>query len=309
MAHLSVVIPVYRAEDCVRELYRRLKKTLASITPRHEIIMVEDCGGDRSWDILRELAAKDRRLKIIQLTRNFGQHYAITAGVDHCDGDWVVVMDCDLQDQPEEIPKLYQKALEGHEVVLARRADRQDAFLKKLTSRIFYKVFESLSGMPYDGEVGNFRIFSRGVADRFREMRENLRFFGGLMQWIGFPAARVDVRHAERYAGKTTYTYRKLFALGVETVIAYSDKPLRVAVQLGFLMALAAFLSGGCIIYQAVANHAPVTGWGSLMVSLYFIGGLIIAILGIIGIYLGKTFNETKKRPLYVVRASQNIKP
>jgi dolichol-phosphate mannosyltransferase len=218
-------------------------------------------------------------------------------------------MDCDLQDRPEEITRLYHKAQEGHEVVLARRVDRQDAFLKKITSRLFYKVFQGLSGLPYDGEVGNFRIFSRKVADRFREMRESLRFFGGLMQWIGFPAARVDVRHAERYAGKTTYTYRKLFALGFETVIAYSDKPLRVAVQLGFLMAFAAFVAGGYIFYQAIVHSISVTGWGSLMVSLYFIGGLIIAILGIIGIYLGKTFNETKKRPLYVVRTFRNIKP
>ncbi len=307
MAHLSVVIPVYRAEDCLHELYRRLTKTLVKTKKKYEIVLVEDCGGDGSWEIMQELAAKDRHVKIIQLTRNFGQHYAITAGIDHCDGDWVVVMDCDLQDQPEEIGKLYKKVRQGFEVVLGRRVERQDDFLKKLSSHLFYKVFEWLSGLPYDGEVGNFRIFSRKVADRFREMRENLRFFGGLMQWMGFPAAIVDVHHGKRYAGETTYTYPKLFALGVETIIAYSDKPLRMTIQLGFLMALVSFLGGGYIFYRAIAHNISVTGWGSLMVSLYFIGGLIIAILGMIGIYLGKTFNETKKRPLYVVRASENI--
>ena len=175
--HLSVVIPVYRAEDCLRELYRRLKLSLSLITKDYEIVLVEDCGGDRSWKIMQELAAKDRRVKILQLTRNFGQHYAITAGIDHCGGEWVVVMDCDLQDQPEEIQKLYDKAQEGFEVVLAHRVDRQDAFLKRTTSRLFYKVFESLSGLPYNGEVGNFRIFSGNVADRFREMRANTCVF------------------------------------------------------------------------------------------------------------------------------------
>jgi len=307
VAHLSVVIPVYRAEGCLPELYRRLGKALSQVTRNYEIVMVEDCGGDGSWDILKGLAAKDKRVKAIRLTRNFGQHYAITAGLDHADGDWVVVMDCDLQDRPEEIPRLYAKAQEGHEVVLARRVERRDPALKRATSWIFYKLFTWLSGLPYDGSVGNFRIFSRQVADEFRGMREHLRFFGGLMEWIGFPAASIDVRHDPRFAGKTSYTYAKLVRLALEAMIAYSDKPLRMAVQAGFWMSLLSFLGAAVIFYRALAHNISIAGWGSLMVSLYFIGGLIIAILGVVGLYLGKTFSETKKRPLYIIREAQNL--
>jgi dolichol-phosphate mannosyltransferase len=302
MTHLSIIIPVYKAEKCLPELYRRLKLALNKITTDHEIIFVEDCGGDNSWDLILNLARKDRKVKGLQLCRNFGQHAAITAGMDYCDSDWTIVMDCDLQDRPEEIPKLYGKAMEGYEVVVARRGKRKDGLLKRGTSLLFYKIFKYLSGFPYDEQVGNFRIFSRKVALHFKLMRENLRFFGGLMQWMDFPFASVDVQHAPRYEGKTSYTYLKLFQLGVETIIAYSDKPLQLSVQIGFLMSFLAFIGGSYIFYMALVHNISISGWGSLMVSLYFIGGLIISILGILGIYLGKTFNETKKRPLYIVQ-------
>ncbi len=308
MAHLSVVIPVFKAEDCLNELYRRLKTSLTRVTNNYEIVLVEDGGGDGSWPIMRDLARKDKRVKILQLTRNFGQHYAITAGLDCCDGDWVVVMDCDLQDCPEEIPKLYAKAKEGHEVVLARRTGRKDDFFKRATSWFFYKVFSSLSGFPYDGQVGNFRICSRAVVGHLREMRENLRFFGGLMQWMGYPSVSVDVRHAPRFAGETSYTWPKLFHLGFETIIAYSDKPLRIAIRIGALMSSLSFFGAGYIFYRALVHNISISGWGSLMVSIFFIGGLTIGILGIMGVYLGKTFNETKKRPLYVIREARNLR-
>jgi dolichol-phosphate mannosyltransferase len=187
MPHLSVVIPVYKAEGCLGVLYERLKHSLEQITQDFEIILVEDCGGDRSWDIILELAQKDSRVRGIQFSRNFGQHYGITAGLDHCDGDWVVVMDCDLQDPPEEIPRLYEKAQEGYDVVLARRGKRQDPPLKRLTSWLFYKVFNYFTELQYDGQVGNFRIMSRLVVENFCLMREQLRFFGGLIDWMGFP--------------------------------------------------------------------------------------------------------------------------
>ena len=301
MSLISVIIPVYKAEDCLHELYRRLVPALESISSDFEIIMVEDCGGDRSWEIVRELAAVDPRIKGLQFSRNFGQHYGITAGLDYCTGDWAVVMDCDLQDAPETIPELYAKAQEGFDVVLARRIMRKDGMQKTYSSRLFYKFFGYLADMDYDPEVGNFRIVSRKVVDSCCSMRENLRFFGGMIDWLGFPTAKIDSEHGERFAGETSYTFASLLRLASNTIIAYSDKPLRMSIQLGFTLAALAFVAGiGLLVYASI-YHVPIMGWSRLIVLLYFIGGIIIANLGIIGIYLGKTFDESKKRPLYVV--------
>jgi dolichol-phosphate mannosyltransferase len=301
MALISVVTPVYRAEGCLEELYRRLVAALSGITRDFEIIMVEDCGGDRSWEIIRELARRDARVKGIQFSRNFGQHYGITAGLDHCDGDWVVVMDCDLQDRPEEIPRLYARAREGYDVVLANRGHRADGPVKRLSSWVFYRIFSWLADTEFDGRSGNFCIVSRKVVASLRQMREQLRFFGGQVRWMGFPTTAIEVRHDERYAGPSAYTLAKLLRLATETIIAYSDKPLRLSVRFGFLLAFLAFCYGVTIIVRAALYGSPITGWASLIVSIYFIGGIIIAILGVIGIYLGKTFDEAKKRPLYIV--------
>lgn len=307
MPHISVIIPVYKAESCLEELYRRLKASLEIITVDFEIVLVEDCGGDRSWPMILDLARRDARVKGIQLSRNFGQHYGITAGLDHCDGDWAVVMDCDLQDRPEEIPRLYAKAQEGHDVVLARRGRRNDPLLKRFTSWLFYKVFSYLADMDYDGETGNFRIVSRKVVESFRTMRERLRFFGGLVAWMGFPTSSIDVQHDERFAGQSTYTFGKLWKLANETIIAYSDKPLRLSIRFGFAISVMAFVYGSYIIYRALVHGAAITGWSSLIVSVYFLGGIIISILGVLGVYLGKTFDESKRRPLYLIRDGINF--
>ena len=300
MPHLSVVIPVYRAEDCLEELYRRLVPTLSGIAQDFEIIMVEDCGGDRSWEIIREIARRDPRVKGIQFSRNFGQHYGITAGLDHCDGDWVVVMDCDLQDRPEDIPLLYAKAREGYDVVHALRDRHQDALVKRWGSNLYFKLLEYLGDVAYE-TPGNFRILSRKVVENFRRLREQLRYSTGLLHWMGFPTAYVEVQQAERYAGKSTYTLRKLWQLAFDIMIAFSDKPLRLSVRLGFIIAFLAFCYGVFILVRALLYGSAITGWASLIVSIYFMGGIIIAILGVIGIYLGKTFEEAKKRPLYIV--------
>jgi glycosyltransferase involved in cell wall biosynthesis len=302
MVHISVVIPVYKAEKCLYPLYQRLKLSLEQITQDFEIILVEDCGGDNSWDIIVDISKNDPRVKGIQFSRNFGQHYGITAGLDHCDGDWVVVMDCDLQDRPEEIPRLYAKAQEGYDVVLARRGKRKHPPLKRLTSWLFYQIFNYLTDLQYDGQVGNFRIISRQVVENFCVMREHLRFFGGLVDWMGFPTASINITHDQRFEGKSTYTFAKLWRLASETIIAYSDKPLRLSIKLGFLISTLSFIYGIYIAVRVVFYGSPVTGWSSLIVSLYFLGGIIISILGILGIYLGKTFDQTKKRPLYLVR-------
>ncbi len=299
--HISVIIPVYKAENCLGELYTRLRAAVELISTDFEFILVEDCGGDRSWDTIKELAKNDPRVKGIQFSRNFGQHYGITAGLDHASGDWMVVMDCDLQDRPEEIPRLYAKAQEGFDIVVARRGKREDPWHKRFMSMAFYRIFSYLADMEYDGQTGNFRVLSRKVVENFKQMREQLRFFGGLISWAGFSSISIDVRHAERFDGKSTYTFQKLRKLASETIIAYSDKPLRLSIRFGFTISLLSFLYGLYIVYHALFYGSAIMGWSSLIVSLYFLGGIIISILGVIGIYLGKTFDETKRRPLYII--------
>lgn len=302
MPHISVVIPVYKAESCLAELYSRLKQSLETITEDFEIIMVEDCGGDNSWQIINDLSQKDKRVKGIQFSRNFGQHYGITAGLDNSSGDWVVIMDCDLQDNPEEIPKLYKKASEGYDVVLAKRRLRKDPFLKRTTSYLFYKVFNYFADSRLDPAVANFRIISKKVAEALRQLRENLRFIICLNDWVGFKTTYIEVKHGEAVGRKSAYNYSKLWRLATEVIVAYSDKPLRISVNFGFLLSIISFLTGIYYIVKKIWFGVPIQGWTSLIAALFFIGGIIIANLGIIGIYLGKTFDETKKRPLYIVR-------
>jgi len=304
MPHLSVVIPVYKAADCLHELVSRLVTSLETITDDFECILIEDCGGDGSWEIICTIAEADPRFKGIQFSRNFGQHYGITAGLDHCKGDWIVVMDCDLQDQPEEIAKLYHKAQEGFDVVLGRRKNRQDKTRKRLSSRLFFKLFNYLTDMNYDPGVGNFRIISSKVAHNCKNIRENLRFFPGMIEWMGFSSTTIDVDHAQRRAGESSYTFGKLLQLATDTIIAYSDKPLRLSIRLGFGIAALALIFGSGLLVYATFFNVPIMGWSSLIVSVYFLGGVIIANLGIIGIYLGKTFDETKKRPLYIINTT-----
>lgn len=302
MVEISVVIPVYKAEHCLQELYDRLSKSLSSITESYEIILIEDAGPDLSWEKIVTLAAGDDRVKGIQFSRNFGQHYGITAGLDACDGEWVVVMDCDLQDKPEDIPRLYNKAKEGYDVVVGKRRRRSASFLRKIVVNIFYSLFRYLSGMNYNGSVGNFRIVSRDVVENVRKFREQLRFFGGMVDWLGYPTGSIEIEQDESVRGETSYTYKKLISLAFGAIIAYSDKPLWLAVKLGFFVSAISVIAGLHIVYKYFSLGVPVEGWSSLMVSVFFLGGIIIALMGIIGVYLGKTFDEVKRRPLYVVR-------
>lgn len=301
MSSISVVIPVYKSRNILPELYRRLVNSLEKIGVNFEIIFVEDCGEDGSWQYIVNLASEDHRVKGLQFSRNFGQHYGITAGLDQSEGDWVVVMDCDLQDRPEEIEALYNKAKEGNDVVVAKRSCRNDRFLKRILTLFFYKIFRYLSGVDYDSDVGNFRIISRKVVNSICGMREQLRFFGGLMSWLGYPSVTIIVKHDVRYEGKSSYSFKKLFKLAAETIIAYSDKPLTFFIRFGFFISLMSFTYGAYLIYRWVFHGSPIQGWSSLIVSIYLLGGVVISMLGILGIYLGKTFDETKNRPLYIV--------
>ena len=302
MVDISVVIPVYMAEQCLEELYVRLTNSLSSITDSYEIILIEDAGPDSSWDKIVDLAARDKKILGIQFSRNFGQHYGITAGLDVCKGEWVVVMDCDLQDMPEDIPRLYDKASEGYDVVVGKRKRRNASFLRRVIVNIFYSMFRYLSGTNYDGSVGNFRIMSRDVVENVRKFREQLRFFGVMVDWLGYPTGAIEIEQDKSVRGESSYTYRKLISLAFGAIIAYSDKPLWLAVKLGFFVSAVSVFAGLYIVYRYFSLGIPVEGWSSLMVSLFFLGGIIIGLMGIIGVYLGKTFDEVKRRPLYVVR-------
>ena len=298
---LSIVSPVYRAERIVDELVRRIKIAAEQITTDYEIILVEDCGPDNSWAQIEKNAITDKRIKGVKLSRNFGQHQAITAGLDACSGDWVVVMDCDLQDRPEEIIPLYEKAMEGYDIVFARRVNRQDSFVKKQTSKLFYKVFSYLSGIPQDGSIANFGIYSKKVITSINSMREPMRAFSPMARWVGFNKIALDVKHDERFEGSSSYNWGKLINLALDIALAYSDKPLRVVIKTGFVISSLAILYAVLNLYLYFTGIIHVTGYASLIISIWFFSGLIIFILGIVGLYIGKTFDGIKNRPLYLV--------
>lgn len=298
---ISVVIPVYKAEGCLHELYRRLLESLEALQLTFEIIMVEDCGGDSSWNVIQELAAQDDRLRGFKLSRNFGQHNALTAGLDQVRGEWTVIMDCDLQDKPEDIGRLIEKTRDGHDLVIARSVLRRDSWAKRVISDLFYQSLSWFSGYRYEKGVRPFRIMSSRVIDSLRLMREQTRTLGPLMEWIGFSPTYIDVEVEQRHAGRSSYSWRRLLKLAAGTILAYSDKPLRISISFGFTMTGCAFAFGLYTVIRATLHDIPVPGWTSLITSLYFIGGLILANLGVVGIYLGKTFDETKGRPLYLI--------
>jgi dolichol-phosphate mannosyltransferase len=298
---LSIVSPVYRAELIIDELVKRIKLAAEQLTLDYEIILVEDCGPDNSWEQIKKNAAIDPRIKGIKLSRNFGQHHAITAGLDACSGDWVVVMDCDLQDRPEEIIPLYQKATEGYDIVFARRVNRQDGFIKKQTSKIFYRVFSYLSGVPQDGTIANFGIYSKKVITVLNSMREPMRAFSPMARWVGFNKVAIEVKHDERFEGSSSYNWGKLINLALDIALAYSDKPLRLVIKIGFVISSLAILFAILNLYLYFSGVINVTGYASLIISIWFFSGLIIFILGIVGLYIGKIFDGIKNRPLYLV--------
>jgi polyisoprenyl-phosphate glycosyltransferase len=298
---LSIVSPVYKAEKIVDELIWRIKESVKEITEDYEIILVEDGGGDHSWEKIETHSKIDQHVKGIKLSRNFGQHNAITAGLDHCKGDWVVVMDCDLQDQPEEIPKLYTEALKGFDIVYAKRKLRHDSYFKKTTSKIFYKLFAWLSGVPQDGTIANFGVYSSKAIAAVNDLREPLRSFASMIKWVGFKSTAIYVEHAPRFEGKSTYNFNRLLNLAIDISLSFSDKPLKMTVKLGAIISAGAFLFGIYTLYKYFTGQITEPGFTSLILSLWFLSGLIIFILGVIGLYMGKVFDGIKKRPLYII--------
>ena len=305
--HLSIVSPVYKAEKIVAQLVNQIKKHVSPITDDFEIILVEDGSPDDSWQSIENECKAESRVKGIKLSRNFGQHYAITAGLDHANGEWTIVMDCDLQDRPEEIRNLYLKAKEGFDIVLARRAVRKDSFTKRLSSKIFYSVLSYLTGAKQDPSIANFGIYHRKVIAAIMQLREPIRYFPTMVRWVGFKKCLLDVAHDFRHSGKTTYNWRKLLKLALEIMLANSNKPIRLVVKLGLIIAAISFFFGLKVFYSYVTHKITVPGYTSLQISIWFIGGMIMAVLGLIGLYVGKIFEAVKDRPIYIVAEKTNL--
>jgi len=301
MAKIAVVIPVYNAEGCLEELLERLIKALSGTTSDFEIVLVEDCSTDRSWEMIESLARSEPRICGLHFSRNFGQHNAIAAGLDHCDGDWVVIMDCDLQDAPEEVVRLHQQALQGFDVVLARRRQRSESWIRVFSAQVFAAAFSYFTERDFDMRVGAFRILSRRVVEAYRQLNERDPYLPGAIAWLGFPTSSIDIVQSLRFAGQSGYTLRKLLRLAVFSVVAYSDKPLRLTVKCGLGFSALSILLGIVLIFDHLFDQPRLPGWTSVIVSIYLVGGLIMASVGVVGLYIGKIFDLTRDRPPYLI--------
>lgn len=304
---ISVVSPVYSAEKLVDSLVERISASVSKITPDFEIILVDDFSPDNSWEKIKNSCSKYSFVKGIKLSKNFGQQHALAAGMEHAKGEWIVIMDCDLQDRPEEIINLYNKALEGYDIVLASRVQRRDDVVKKLLSKYFYALLGYLTGTKQDDTVANFAVLSRKVVDAIKSMGDYYRYFPTMVKWVGFKLTTLQIEHADREDGKkSSYSYKKRLDLAINTILSFSDKPLRLAVKLGLIISFIAALYSIYAVILFFEGKVNVTGWTSLFISIWFFSGLIISVLGMVGLYLGKTFETVKNRPIYIIEEKLN---
>ena len=303
---ISVVVPVYGCPGAVLPLCERVAKTVKSIAEDYEIILVNDACPKNSWEQVKIACEKDKHVVGVELARNFGQIRAITAGLDLCDGDWVVVMDCDLQDRPEGIIDLYNKAQEGYDVVFARRKDRKDSKIVKFFSKAFYSVYDYFTDGKYDNSICNFSISRIDVIKTYCSMREQNRAFTLFLKWLGYKQTSIDVEADQRFEGKSSYNFKRKINMAMQFITSQSNKPLLFSVKIGLFFAVIAFALAVVKTVQFLVTGNVPSGWTSLFVSLYLLGGLILMALGIIGVYIGYIFDEVKHRPIYVVRMVLN---
>src|SRR5690606_34971113 len=296
----SIVLPVYNEAGTIPELYRRLSDVLDGIGASWELVFVDDGSRDDSWRLLDVLHQRDPRVTVIKFTRNFGHHIAMTAGLDKAEGDVVVMMDSDLQDRPEEIPRLYQKLVDDdHDMVVAVRRNKKFGPIKRLNSALFHWVMRKVFSSEFRGGV--FRIMRRKVVLEVRRCREAERLLVGLIDWTGFDTGELDVEHAERFAGETKYSFLKQIQLSLNSITAFTTIPLKIASWMGVFISLLAFGAAGWYAFRKLVWNLGVPGWASLMVAVFFIGGVQLLSLGVLGEYVGRIFNATRNRPLYVV--------
>ena len=306
---LSVVSPVYRGEKMLSELVERIHKAISPLTDDYEIVLVNDSSPDNSWERISEICAVDKKVKGINLSHNFGQPYAITAGLTYAKGDYVAVIDCDLQNKPEDLPAMYKKALEGYDVVSARRVVREDTFMKRMSSAIFHVVYDFLSGFDTDRAVAEFGIYSKKIVKVYCSIPEYSRSFVELIHTLGFKKTTVDVLHDHRLEGKSSYNLYRLLKLSYNSIISNSNRPLHLAVALGLIMSLLSFLMAIYNIFAKFWGLNEVAGYTSTIFSIWFVGGLLLLMMGVLGLYIGKIFDQVKGRPVFIVSDTLNINP
>jgi dolichol-phosphate mannosyltransferase len=307
MPFISIVSPVYKAETIIDKLVERIIESISKIDNDFEIILVEDSSPDGSWERILSNCKKDPRVKGIKLSRNYGQQYAIQAGLDASKGEYVITMDCDLQDKPEEIIKLLNKCKEGNEIVVASRKNRKDDALKKLLSRMFYSTLGYLTETVQDRTVANFVCYNRKAVDALALVHDQTRYYPMLQQLIGFNFGKVEIEHAEREDGKSSYSFSKRLRLAFNTILNFSDKPLRLTVKFGVILCLLSIIAALVLVILYFLNNYRTNGWASLALFISFFSGTIISVLGVVGLYVGRIFESVKNRPTYIVSERINL--
>ncbi|MBL4710300.1 MAG: glycosyltransferase family 2 protein [Flavobacteriales bacterium] len=303
----SIVVPFYACKNVAKELNKRIDSVFKGLKLDYELILVDDKSDDETWEVLQEVCAENSKVKAIELSRNFGQHYAITCGLSYSTGEWVIVMDCDLQDVPEEIPKLIQKAKEGFQIVFASRHERKDSFFKRLGSKMFYRTLGYLTDTKQDHTIANFGLYHYKAIEAVLSMKDQIRYFPTMIQWVGFNKTSIQVNHSEREEGKSSYSLKKLIALAFNNIIAFSDKPLRITIKCGVTISFLSFIMGIYYLILYIKGDIFQLGFTSLILSIWFLSGIIILTLGVLGIYLGKVFDKVKERPSFLVNRTENI--
>ncbi|MBN1930149.1 MAG: glycosyltransferase family 2 protein [Desulfobacterales bacterium] len=304
---ISIVIPLYKCRDNLVELNNRLLTTLDYLKNDYEIIYINDASPEDDWMLVELFAGKNSKIRGINLSRNFGQHPAITAGLTKAKGDWIIVMDGDLQDQPEEIIKLYKKATEGYDIVIGQRIHRRDNWLKRKISRFFYKVFSYLTDTEQDPTIANFGIYHRRVITAVLNMQDYIRFLPSMIKWVGFKSTKIEVQHASREHGKTSYSFKKLLKLAFFTITSFSNRPLLLIIKFGVFVSFFSFCVGIFYLSQYLSGRIKVSGFASIIISLWFISGIIISLIGILGLYIGNIFEKVKNRPMFIIEKTVNF--
>ncbi len=299
---VSFVIPVYNEEESLLALYAALIGVAKKFKEDSEFILINDGSQDRTAEMLQELREKDPRIKYINLSRNFGHQAAITAGMDLCRGDAVIIMDADLQDPPEVVLEMLDRWREGYQVVHAKRTQRKgESIFKKMTAHLFYRLLDVMTPVKIPLDSGDFRLVDRAPLNAFLKLREHDRFVRGMFAWGGFRSTEVEFERDERRAGETKYSFSKMMNLGLSAILSFSDTPLRIIVQLGALMSIFSFFYAGFIFVKAVFFDVYQSGWPTIVTLILFLSGIQLAVIGVVGLYIGRIHQETKGRPLYLV--------
>jgi len=306
----SLVVPIYNEAETIPELVRRLAELIDKLDGEAEVILVDDGSSDRSYELMSAAREADLRFKLLRLSRNFGHQIAVTAGLDVAAGNAVIVMDADLQDPPEVALELAARWREGYEVVYAVREGREgETPFKRATASLFYRLFRRMSDVDVPLDVGDFRLVDRRALDAFRSMRESNRYVRGMFSWIGYRQVGVPFRRDERYAGETKYPLRKMLRFATDGIVSFSAYPLRLALNLGFVVSALSFLLGVVFLISKFAGFYSVPGLASVAVFVAFLGGIQLLLIGIMGEYVARIHDEVKGRPLYLVSDTQGLEP